>query len=96
MRTQVPLSEAPVRCGEVAVVVHRQTEVAFRRLAGQIDGILAAPEQLDDRERQVCEACRSGIALPGQECLKRFGVRLGRQAPAPCRNEITDAFPALG
>ena len=49
---------AAVRRRGVGVVLHRQAEVARRRLPRQLDAVLARAEQLDDGEREIREAQR--------------------------------------
>ena len=69
--------------------------MAVQRLARPADGVLAAPEELDDAEGEIGEPFRVGCPARHEERVQRRGVRLRRQLVAIRRGEVDDALPAL-
>ena len=74
--------------------MRRQREVRAR-LVGRGSHVLTAPEQLDDRQRQIRERVRCRLVLRLQERLQRRGIGLRRQRAAVLRRQIDDARPPL-
>ncbi len=77
------------------VVVGREAEVAGARLAGEVDGVFARAEQLEDREGEVLEAVGVGLVALVQEKVEGCRVGLVRQPAAVLGRDLDDARPAL-
>ena len=71
------IGKAPIRRRGVGIVLHRETEVSRRFIAGQIERVLFPSDELDHGQGEVGEFLRVGLASPHQEGLKSRGVRLG-------------------
>src|SRR6266404_7374357 len=82
--------EAAVRRRGVRVVIHRQSEVSFGSLSGALEHILAGPQQLDDRERQVRKLRRGRLLAPDEKSAERPRVRRCGQTLAQSPRQLDD------
>ena len=70
--------------------------MAGRRLAGTLDDVFPAPEQLHDAEREIGKMRGILGASANQPLLERDGVWRRGQAMAALRGEVDDARPLGG
>lgn len=93
MRDEIDV--APIRRRGVGIVSHRQSKVAFAVLPRNLDRILAAADQLHDRQRKILKRFRRGGATAIQEALQRLSAGLCRKRFSTFRRQHTNALPTL-
>ena len=80
----------------MCVVLHRKSEVSFRRIAGSLQNIFSWPHQLDHGQRQVREVIGVGGFAFHQKVVERLGIGRRGQLFALLRGQAYDAIPVRG
>src|SRR6266545_3379034 len=99
-RLEQPLDDqvgvAAIWRGGMGVILYCKAEVAGMLGARLHHIILARPQQLHHREREIREMIGVGMLAPGHEIRERTRIRLGRQLAAEGCSQLDDPRPALG
>src|ERR1700691_5119201 len=69
------IREAAIGCGCVSAVIECQAKVAFGRLAGAFEDVLAGTQQLYDRERKIGEQRGRRLLSAYQKVTKGARIR---------------------
>src|SRR5262245_37185639 len=77
------------------VVLHCKPEMSHAALAGTFNYVLAAAEELHDRERQIRKFLRIRGVFMFQPFFERHSIRVIRETKATLRGEVHDALPFL-